>query len=63
MALALSDADLDALITLLRETIAADRSPLSPHIRALKHVLDKLEQPPPNPSGEGSLALNRKRRR
>jgi hypothetical protein len=34
MALALSDADLVALITLLRETIAADRLPHSPRVRS-----------------------------
>jgi hypothetical protein len=52
MALALSDADLVALITLLRKTIAADRLPHSPRVRALKAVLDKLD---PSPAAPGPL--------
>jgi hypothetical protein len=67
----LSDAERAALVTLLRATIAADRFPLSPHIRALKHILDKLEPPaprpgpfpPPKPPGAPSAVLSKKRRR
>jgi hypothetical protein len=69
MALALSDADLVALITLLRETIAADGFPHSRRIRALKAVLDKLDPPsaargplpPPKLSSERGDALPKKR--
>jgi len=46
----------------LRQTIAADRFPLSPRIKALKTVLDKLapqvprpEPPPLKPPGTPSL--------
>jgi hypothetical protein len=31
----------------LRETIERDRFPLSPRIRLLKRILDKLDQTPP----------------
>jgi hypothetical protein len=56
----LADADKAALIELLRETIAADRYPLSPRIRKLRAILAKLEPvpprpepfPPPKPAGE-----------
>jgi len=71
MPLDLSDADKTALVALLKETIAADRFPLSPRIRALKRILDKLEPPPPasetlpppKPPGERSTVLSKKRRR
>jgi len=71
MSLDLPDAERDALVALLKETIATDRFPLSPRIRALKRVLDKLEPPPasrdplppPKPPGERSMSLSRKRRR
>ena len=67
----LSDADKAALVALLKETIAADRFPLSPRIRGLKRILDKLEPPPPasetlplpKPPGERSTVLSKKRRR
>ena len=60
-----------ALTALLKATIAADRYPMSPRLRMLKRVLDKLEPPaprsepipPPKPPGEPSLALRRKQRR
>jgi len=52
----------------LRQTIAADRFPLSPRIKALKTVLDKLEPPAPRaelppvkPPGEPSMLLAKKR--
>ncbi len=67
----LTDDDKAALIELLRETIEGDRFFLSPRIRRLKAVLDKLDppvpgpepMPPPKPPGEPSLALRRKKRR
>jgi hypothetical protein len=67
----LSDSERAALIALLKETIAADRFPLSPRIRGLKRILDKLEPPPPasetlpppKPPGERSIVLSKKRRR
>src|SRR5271155_5333911 len=37
------------LVELLRETIERDRFPLSPRIRALKRILDKLEPLPAAP--------------
>jgi hypothetical protein len=67
----LDDADKAALVELLKATIAADRFPMSPRIRALKGTLDKLEPPTPaaeplpapKPPGERSMALSRKRRK
>jgi hypothetical protein len=70
MPLDLSDADRATLVALLKETIAADRFPLSPRIRGLRRILDKLEPPPtsetlppPKPPGERSIVLSKKRRR
>ena len=70
MAAELTDADKTVIATLLRETIAADRFPLSPRIRGLRAILDKLDPPrvvetlpPPKPPGEPSMALRKKRRR
>jgi len=71
MSLDLSDGERAALVALLKETIAADRFPLSPRVRALRRILDKLEPPPPasetlpppKPSGERSTVLSKKRRR
>jgi len=71
MPLDLSDADKAALVALLKATIAADRFSLSPRVRALRRILDKLEPPGPSPQpipapkppGEPSLALRRKQRR
>ena len=71
MHLDLSDADATALIALLRDTIAADRLPLSPRIRRLRAILAKVEPQPgpavvypaPKPSAAPSLALGKKRRR
>jgi hypothetical protein len=45
----LTDADKAALVELLSETIAANRSLLSPRIRKLRAILDKLEPPSPRP--------------
>ena len=68
MTLDLSDAERAALLS---ATVAADRFPRSPRIRALQRVLDKLEpptpkpeqHPPPKPPGEPSWALRKRSRR
>ena len=65
----LSPEDYAALAALLRDTIKADRFPLSPRIRSLKAILDKLEPPAPKreplpplkPPGEPSLVVARMR--
>ena len=67
----LTDDDKAILAELLRETIERDRFPLSPRIRRLQAILDKLAPPTPRPEpisapkppGERSMALTRKRRR
>ena len=66
----LSDDDKAILAELLRETIAANRFPMSPRIKSLQAILDKLDPqpvvetlPPPKPPGERSMASTRKRRR
>jgi hypothetical protein len=67
----LPDDDKAILADLLRETIERDRFPLSPRVRRLKAILDKLDPPapraeplpPPKPPGERSMALTRKRPR
>jgi len=67
----LSDTERTALVALLSATIAADRFPLSPRVRTLRRVLDRLvppppapeQHPPPKPPGEPSLALRKKKRR
>jgi hypothetical protein len=46
MHLDLSDDETAALARLLRDTIADDRYPLSPRIRTLQAILDKIEPPP-----------------
>jgi hypothetical protein len=58
------------LAELLRETIARDRFPLSPKVRSLRAILDKIDPrpavetlPAPKPPGERSMALTKKRRR
>jgi hypothetical protein len=66
----LDDAEEAALIDLLRQTIAADRFPLSPRIRTLRVILARLEPPkqavkplpPPKPPGEPSWVRRKKRR-
>ena len=45
----MTDDDKAALAELLRETIAADRYPLSPRIQKLRAILAKLAPPPPRP--------------
>jgi hypothetical protein len=56
----LTDDEKAALVALLRRTIDADRFPLSPRIRLLRGILEKLEgsrpvQPPPPPSPSFAL--------
>jgi hypothetical protein len=75
MAADLNDDDRAALVSLLRDTIAADRFAHSPRIRRLRAILAKLEPskprpaplPPLKPSGEPSMVVarmrNSKRRR
>jgi hypothetical protein len=46
MQLDLTDDETAALTRLLTSTIDADRYPLSPRIRALKGILDKIVPPP-----------------
>jgi hypothetical protein len=43
----LTDDDKVALAELLRDTIAADRFPLSPRVRRLRAILAKLAPPAP----------------
>jgi hypothetical protein len=66
----LTDADLAAIAKLLRDTIAADRFPLSPRVRRWQAILDKLEPPAPRPElpplkppGTPSMVLTKKRGR
>jgi hypothetical protein len=42
----LSDEQKRALAELMKRTIEADRYPLSPRVRALQAILDKVEPPP-----------------
>jgi len=71
MAADLCDNDKAILAELLRDTIAADRFPLSPRIKSLRAILDKLEPPaarpeaipPVKPPGEPSIAMRKRRRR
>ena len=71
MTLDLTDDEKAALTALLRETIATDRYPLSPRIRQLRSILDKLAPPPlrpepypaPKPPAQPSMVLATKRRR
>jgi hypothetical protein len=44
----LDDADRAVLVALLRQTIAADRFPMSPRVTRLREIRHKLE-PPPRP--------------
>ena len=47
--LELEDRDKAALAAVLRATIAADPFPLSPRVRQLRGILEKLEPPLPRP--------------
>jgi hypothetical protein len=49
----LTDDDRADLARFLREAIEADRFPLSPRIRKLRAILDKLEPPSPRPPRVG----------
>jgi hypothetical protein len=65
----LDDAEKVAIAALLRQMIAADPFPMSPRIRTLRTILDKLEpasprpqpHPVPKPSGEPSLLYRKLR--
>ena len=67
----LDDTDKTTLAELLREKIAADPYPLSPRVKRLREILDKLEPPPAQPepypppkrAGTPSLLLARKKGR
>ena len=71
MSLDLDDNEKAALIELLTDTIEHDRFPPSPRIKRLRGILAKLgigsapaaPYPPPEPPGERSMALAKKRRR
>jgi hypothetical protein len=66
-----TDAERAALIAELKQIIAADPFPLSPRIRMLRAILEKLEATParpqpypaPKPAGTPSLLLTRKKGR
>jgi hypothetical protein len=65
----LTEADRAILAALLRETIAADRFPLSQRVKTLRAILDKLDpppvrevRPPPKPPGEPSRPARKRRR-
>jgi hypothetical protein len=51
----LDDSDRAVLVALLTQTIAADPLPLSPRVKRLRGILDKLEPP--------ATALSRSQRR
>jgi hypothetical protein len=64
----LTDDERAELVRALRAVIAADRFPLSPRLRTLRTILDKLDPrpeplPAPKPPGERSMAMTKKRRR
>jgi hypothetical protein len=45
----LSPEDRAAIAALLRDTIAADRFPMSPRIKRMREILHKLDPPEPPP--------------
>ena len=65
----LTDEEHEELLRLLRGVIADDRFPLSPRVRCLRQILDKLEPlarteepfPPPKAPAEPSHARRRRR--
>ncbi len=67
----LDEDERDALLSTLRQIVDNDRFPMSPRIRCLRRILDKLRQPapvpepfpPPEPSAVPSAALKKPRRR
>ena len=63
----LSDEEKRTLTQLLKRTIDADHYPLSPRIRTLRAILDKIEPPPvremvPPPKRYGPPRAGRRRR-
>ena len=46
----LSPEDCAAIAALLRDTIAADRFPMSPRIKRMRTILHKLDPPVPKPA-------------
>ena len=46
----LSPEDCAAIAALLRDTIAADRFPMSPRIKRMRAILNKLDPPVPKPA-------------
>ena len=54
----LTDAERDELVRALRRIVENDQFQLSPRIRRLRQILDKLEPPPP----KGEPILRRSRR-
>ena len=70
-ALNLDDDDRMELAAVLREAIARDRYFMSPRVKRLRAILDRLEPPPsrpepyppPKPAGEPSVLLSRKKGR
>jgi hypothetical protein len=67
----LDDDERATLVAVLREVIERDRSLMSPRVKRLQAILDKLEPPPPRPEpypppkppGTPSAVLARKNRR
>jgi len=61
----LSPEDCAAIAALLRDTIAADRFPLSPRVKKMRAILHKLDPPAPlpplKPPGEPSMVAARMR--
>ena len=71
MTVELDEGEKAALAALLKQTIAGDPFPLSPHVRQLRAILAKLAPPgarpqpypAPKPTGVPSLLLRKKQRR
>jgi hypothetical protein len=67
----LSPEDCAAIAALLRDTIAADRFPMSPRIKRMRAILNKFDPPGPKPvpfpplkpSGQPSMLMMKKRAR
>ena len=67
----LTDEERDQLVRALRGIVDNDRFSLSPRVRALRRIIEKLEPAPPvaepypapKPPGEPSLGQRKKRRR
>ena len=65
----LSPEDCAAIAALLRDTIAADRFPMSPRIKRMRAILNKLDPPAPKPvpfpplkpPGQPSMLMAKKR--